>query len=101
MSRRHRRRMPPIWWTDHELRVNPDWFAVRRELLDLAFDVQPGENAVDPPREPPVGLAQQLHRRRYEHHADDGGVDEHRGGESQTEQLEHAVVAEHERHEDG
>ena len=49
--------------------------------------------------QPPVAVAEQLHRRRHQHHAHDGGVDEHRRRQAETEQLEAAVVAEDERRE--
>ena len=55
--------------------------------LGLALDVEPREDAVEPVREPPVGLAQQLHGRRHQHHPHDGGIDEDGGGQAEAEQL--------------
>src|ERR671919_1729436 len=43
---------------------------------------------LEPAREVPVPVAEELHRRRQEYGADDGGVDEYGGGESDPELLE-------------
>src|SRR4051794_24421225 len=78
-----------------------------QQLLDLVvevlltFDVDVGQDPVEPLRQPPVGVAEQLHRRRHEQHAYHGGIDEDRHGQPETELLDHALVAEHERAEHG
>src|SRR5947209_16894711 len=48
----------------------------------------PGQQSVQPAGEPPIGLAEQLHRGGHQHHPDEGGIDQHGGGEPQAEQLE-------------
>ena len=47
--------------------------------LRLTFDVDVGEDPVEPAGHPPVAVAQQLHGRRHQHHADDGGVEQDGG----------------------
>ena len=68
------------------------------EVGDVDLDVW--QHPVEPVREPPVLVAQQLHRRRHENQPDDRGVDEHRDGEAEAEHLERVLVAEHEAAED-
>ena len=70
-----------------------------RDRRVLPLDVDARQDPVEPLREVPVAVAEQLHRRGNEHHAHDRRVDEHRDGEAEAEQLQRAVVAEHERRE--
>src|SRR3954451_15118865 len=51
------------------------------EIAEVAFDAAL-RHPVEPRREPPVAIAEELHRRRHEDHPDDGGVDEDGGGEA-------------------
>ena len=62
-----------------------------------AFDVDVRQQPVEPAGQPPVGVAEQLHRRRHQHHADDGGVDQHGDGQAEAEHLDHDVRRQHER----
>jgi hypothetical protein len=48
--------------------------------------VEPGKHALEPARDPPVGLPEQLHHRRHEDHADERGIKEDRRGEADSEQ---------------
>jgi len=48
--------------------------------------VKPGGN-------PPVGVADQLHRSRNQHNANDRGVDEDGGSKPEAEHLGHRVIA--------
>jgi len=50
----------------------PSCANLRRARRAAAFDVELRHDAVEPAREPPVPIPQQLHRRRDEHEADDG-----------------------------
>src|SRR5215207_6856574 len=63
--------------------------------------VKLGEDAVEPARQPPGFLAEELHDRRDQDRADDHGVDEDGGGEPEAEEFDDAVVADHEGGEDG
>ncbi len=54
------------------------------------------DQAVEPGRDPPVVVAQQLHRCRDENDTDDGGIDEDRGRQAETEHLDERIVAEDE-----
>ena len=65
-------------------------------LVVMTLDVDLRQDAIEPLRDPPVAVAEQLHRRRDEQHADHGGVDEHGDGQAEAEQLQLPVVAEHE-----
>ena len=65
-----------------------------------ALEVEVGQDAVEPVRQPPVGLADEAHRRGHEHHADERGVEEHGDREADAEHLAVDVVAEDEGTED-
>ena len=62
----------------------------------MTLDVQVGEHPVEPARDPPVARAEQFHRRRNEHHADDRRIDQNGESHAQTEQLQLTVVAQNE-----
>ena len=49
--------------------------------------------------QPPVGVAEQLHRRGHEHEPDDRRVDDHRDREAEPDHLHRRLVARHERQE--
>ncbi len=75
------------------------------ELAQLLFEV--GErldvhlrDPLEPPREPPVAVSEQLHGRGHEHDADERRVDEDRRRETDPEELDHPDVAQHEASED-
>src|SRR5204863_354908 len=55
--------------------------------LRCALEVEVRKDAVEPPRKPPVGPAEEAHGRRHEDHAHKGGVEEHSDREADTEQL--------------
>ena len=67
----------------------------------VALDVDVRQQAVEPARQPPVAVAEQLHRGRHQDHPDDGGVDEDGGCQSDAEHLAEDVLAEHEGEEHG
>src|SRR5678815_1758331 len=58
----------------------------------LAFDVDFGQESIQPARHPPVGVAEQFHRRGHEHHTNDGGVDQHCGGETEPDLLDDCLL---------
>ena len=62
----------------------------------LAVDVELRQDPIEPLRQPPVAVAEQLHRGRHEEHADHGGVDQDRDGQPEAEQLDGPLVTEHE-----
>ncbi len=62
----------------------------------VAFDVQVGQDLVQPFRNPPVLVAEQLHRRGNEQHADERGVDQDRARQAQAEQLDGPKIFQHE-----
>ena len=68
----------------------------RRRALGCALEVEVREDPVEPARQPPVGPAEEAHRRRHEDHAHERGVEEHGDGEADAEQLAVRVVAEDE-----
>src|SRR5205085_11870884 len=47
-----------------------------RHVLAVALDVDVGQDPVEPAGQPPVAVAQELHGRGDQQHADDGGVEE-------------------------
>ena len=47
-------------------------------------DVEPRQGAVQPPRQPPDPVADQQHQRRQEDDADDGRVEQHRDGQTDS-----------------
>src|SRR5262245_29318112 len=61
-----------------------------------ALDVEAGEQPVQPARQPPVPVAEQLHRGGYQDDADDGGVDQHGAGQADAEHLDDRILAQHE-----
>ncbi len=64
------------------------------------FDVDLRQNPVEPSGQPPVGLARQLHRRRYEDHSNDRSVDENGDCHTQPNHLDRRIRVGHERRED-
>src|SRR5439155_12022658 len=46
------------------------------------------ENGSEPLRHPPVGVTEELHQRRHEQGADDGGVEDDPGREADRERLD-------------
>ena len=63
------------------------------QLEELGVEVGPRldvqlRHPLEPAREPPVAVAEQLHRRRHQHDANDGGVDEDRRRQAEAEQLD-------------
>src|SRR5947207_1618625 len=74
---------------------------LRVEVLGR-LDAHARQDAVEPLRDPPVPVPQQLHRRRHENQSDDRRVEEHGDREAESEELDGSVVAEHEgtEHED-
>ena len=64
-----------------------------------ALDLQVWKPAVEPCRQPPVGLAEQQHQRRHEHRAYEERIERDGAGEPDAEQLDHPLTAEHERRE--
>src|SRR5689334_17176201 len=60
------------------------------------LNVDRGKDAGGPARQPPVPIAEELHGRRDEDHADDGGIDEDGDREAHAEELDRAFVAEDE-----
>src|SRR5439155_953358 len=62
------------------------------ELAELAvevrvrLDVHGRKQAIEPSRQPPVAVAEQLHGGGHEHEANDRGVDEHRDREAHAEE---------------
>src|SRR5215207_8508422 len=69
----------------------------RRAALEPALR----EHPVEPARQPPAALPQQLHHGRDEHHPHDRRVDEDRAREAEADQLERDVGAQRERPEHG
>src|SRR5262245_58000755 len=61
----------------------------------LAFDVDPRQ-PLEPAREPPVAIAEQLHRGRHEQQPDDGRVDQHCKRQTEADELQDAQVGQHE-----
>src|SRR6478735_11687876 len=66
-----------------------------------AFDVEAGEDAVEPGREPPVCVAGDRHDRGNQDQADDGDINEDRRCKADAELLDCARITEHEGREDG
>ena len=56
--------------------------------MSLAFDGDFGDDPVEPPREPPVLVPEELHRSRNQYRPDDGGVHQDRRCEAEAEQLQ-------------
>ncbi len=71
------------------------WFGVAG-----AFDADIGQ-PFQPLGEVLVLVTQQFHARRYEHHADDGGVQNHRNREAEAHLLEHGERSQGESAENG
>src|SRR5262245_46638212 len=67
------------------------------ELVELGveilrgLDVDLGQDPVEPARDPPVAVPEQLHRGRHQQEPDDGGVDQDGYGEPEAEQLHDPV----------
>ena len=68
----------------------------RRRRLQRRLRDEP----VEPARQPPVALAQELHDGGHEHHAHDRRVDEDRRGQADADQLEEDLRAQREGAED-
>src|SRR5690606_39375592 len=66
----------------------------------LAFDVEAGQDAVEPAGYPPVASTEEGHGGGYDDHADDGRVERDRDREPDAEHLDLGGVTEHERGED-
>ena len=73
---------------------------VDRRRRRTTLEVEVGQDPVEPARQPPVGVAEQLHRRGHEHEADDRRVDEHRRREAEAHHLHGRLVDEDEAQED-
>jgi hypothetical protein len=67
----------------------------------LGLEVEVGEHAVQPGGQPPVPAAEQGHRGGHQDHADDGRVDQDRGGQADAHHLQHQVPLGGEPEEDG
>src|SRR5690606_10849322 len=68
--------------------------------VGFGFEVETGQDSVEPSWEPPVRFADERHGGRQEDHAHDGGVDGDGGGEADAHHLDHWVVAGDETEED-
>src|SRR5215210_7216687 len=55
------------------------------------LDLEPRQHPLQPARDPPVAVAEQLHHGRHEHHPHERGVEEDRRREPDSEQLEEHV----------
>ena len=65
----------------------------------VALDVDVWKQAIET-REPPVAVAEQFHRGRHQHHANQRRIDEDGDRHAEAEHLQFAAVAHHERGED-
>src|SRR4051812_9100396 len=73
--------------------TNPTLKGLARYLRLGGLKLGARDDAVQPGRDPPVALAEDLHDRRDEDEADDRGVDEHGGREPEADQLEEDLGA--------
>src|ERR1019366_6569969 len=64
------------------------------------FDRQVRDHPIEPPREPPVGLAEEVHEGRDQHGSDDEGVDENGAGQADAELLDDDDFPKHEARKD-
>src|SRR5215208_8109961 len=67
---------------------------------DGPLDVEAREELLEPVRNPPVAVAEELHDGRDEHHPHERGVQEDRRREADAEQLQEDVRRREEREED-
>src|SRR2546430_1008566 len=72
----------------------------KKVVVDVDLDPQTWHDAGQAPREPPVGLAEELHHRWYQHNANDACFDEDGNGETEAARLEYPHDADDEGPED-
>src|SRR5664280_986122 len=84
------------------LLVGRGWWHVTGGRIgrQVRVDGHPREDAVQPLREPPVGLTEQEHHRGHHRHADDDGIDQDAAGQAEAEFLDDPDAAEDEGAED-
>src|SRR5450759_65003 len=86
-SRAARRRFGPTLGTGCRDRLR------HRGRRSAFLDLDAGQETVEPAREPPVGVPEELHRRRHQHHADHRRFDEHRDRKTKPEHLHRRLGA--------
>src|SRR3954468_19016584 len=68
----------------------------RRRFISAVPDVDGGQCSLQAAGQPPIPSAEELHRRRHHHQANDGGVDEDCGSQAEPDQLDGTQIGNHE-----